>query len=39
MYSDTVEYEPDKKIFFNLNTNILTYLEIGVTEHLGLDIL
>ena len=38
-YGDTVEYEPDKKIFLNLNTNILTHLETGATDNLDLDIL
>ena len=38
-YGDTVEYEPDKKIFLNLNTNILTHLEIGAADNLGNDIL
>ena len=38
-YGDTVEYESDKKIFLNLNTNILTHLEIGATDNLGNDIL
>ena len=38
-YGDTVEYGPDKKIFLNLNTNILTHLEIGATDNLGNDIL
>ena len=38
-YGDTVEYEPDKKVLISLNKNILTHLEIGAADNLGLDIL
>ena len=38
-FGDTVENEPDKKIFLNLNSNVLTHLEIGAVDNFGNDIL